>query len=318
MDFKVEIKQSVNGEEIKIIGDKIIYNSDDEEKEAKKWIREGIPTTGVIDCPQLSSAIKVKQTGNGKMLPNSFGYYYNVSNDVGSACQSTVITTSGFSCNANGCSILPNNLPNIVCMFSARKLISQNWINDKDQFLTPNKIETDEYANFFYDSLIYSLYNTSSHQSSLRKILYKEKEYDIKNEFFFMSKETIVELADAHSNCFCYNDAYNDKERFVYIVIKNIEKDNLFSKEAQEVLDLSRELLINSFKYRESFNNSKPEFQINNWDCGWYQIKGLINWVIDNKFDENIMKKYNEFKENYKALSDKMRPKVYELGFLKK
>lgn len=37
-----------------------------------------------------------------------------------------------------------------------------------------------------------------------------------------------------------------------------------------------RNLIINSFQYRELFNESHPEYQINNWDAGWYQIKVLL------------------------------------------
>lgn len=319
MIFKVDVKQSSsNG--IEKVETKTFYNADDESVDAKKWIREGIPSRGVQDCPQLSSGIKVKQTGNGKMLPGSFGYYYNVSNDVGSASQNTVLVTSGFSCNANGCSILPSNFNNIVSMFSARKLIAQSWINDKDQYLAPNEKHVN-YSEFTYDSLVFSLFNTSSHQSSLREVVYKGKEYGIKNEFFFMSKQKMQSLADAHSNQKCFNDVRHSEDRFVSKLIKAIESgdnDAKFSDEAQLVLNLARELVINSFEHRPAFDKVKPEYQINNWDCGWYQVKGLLNWIVETGKDKDVADKYLEFKDAYKALGDKMRPMVYELGFLKK
>ena len=46
-----------------------------------------------------------------------------------------------------------------------------------------------------------------------------------------------------------------------------------------------------------------------NWDCGWYQIKGLLK--------EYFADDLADFNDLFKQLSDKMRPCVYELGFLK-
>lgn len=72
----------------------------------------------------------------------------------------------------------------------------------------------------------------------------------------------------------------------------------------------ANDLVKKSFKYREMFNESHPEYQINNWDCGWYQIKALLKEFIPDDL--------KEFRVLYKQLADKMRPMVYELGFLKK
>ena len=58
-----------------------------------------------------------------------------------------------------------------------------------------------------------------------------------------------------------------------------------------------------------NFNDEKPEYHINTWDAGWYQIKGILN--------EYLKEDYKEFLELYKILEEKMRPMVYELGFLK-
>ena len=46
-----------------------------------------------------------------------------------------------------------------------------------------------------------------------------------------------------------------------------------------------------------------------NWDCGWYQIKALAKEYGKNQLDE--------FNALYKTLADKMRPMVFDLGFLK-
>ena len=88
-------------------------------------------------------------------------------------------------------------------------------------------------------------------------------------------------------------------------MLQNIELSN----EAKVVLDKAIELTKKSFRYRELFNEEHPEYQILNFDCGWYQIKAMLK--------EYMPQEYKEFTELYKKLADKMRPMVYELGFLK-
>ena len=61
---------------------------------------------------------------------------------------------------------------------------------------------------------------------------------------------------------------------------------------------------------RELFNEDHKEYQILNADIGYYQLKAL--------YKEYMKEELEGFKKLYKVLSDKMRPLVYELGFLKK
>lgn len=74
-------------------------------------------------------------------------------------------------------------------------------------------------------------------------------------------------------------------------------------------MDKAIELTKSTFKYRQLFDMEHPEYQIKNWDCGWYQIKAMIKAYLPAELDA--------FNKLFKALSDKMRPMVYELGFLK-
>ena len=76
-----------------------------------------------------------------------------------------------------------------------------------------------------------------------------------------------------------------------------------------KVLAAGRNLIINSFQYRELFNDSHPEYQINNWDCGFYQLKALLK-----EFMPNDLK---TFRTLHKQLGNKIRQQVHELGFLK-
>jgi hypothetical protein len=134
---------------------------------------------------------------------------------------------------------------------------------------------------------------------------YKGKKWDIFNQFFWMSKDERMKLANECSNDECYNDAKAGSERYVYKLLQKIT----LSPEAQAVLDYAIELTRKTFKYRKLFNENNPKYQINNWDCGFYQLKAL--------WKEYAPDELKTFKELFKKLADKMRPMVYELGFLK-
>lgn len=165
------------------------------------------------------------------------------------------------------------------------------------------------YKQWESDSIVYSLFNTASNQSSLRKVDYKTKKWDIYSQFFFMSKAELKKLSLSTSP---NDDVYEDiqhhakDERFVYNKLQVVS----LSPDAQKVLNKAIVLTIDSFKYRKQFNQDYPEYNINTWDAGWYQIKGMLKIYMPEEL--------KNFIQLYKILEDRMRPLVYELGFLYK
>lgn len=296
-----------NEEDLVEVGSKIIYNLDFE-KSAKDWIKEPLKNikSKKIKYPPLSTAINVKAgaSSNTSIFENSLGCYFNVGNDVYQSTQRVSIFSSCDNSNSNGISIMPENFDRIITMFSARRLISNDWTNHIDNYIEPN-VESLKWGEFVNDCLVYSLFESKSQQSALRDIEYKGQTFNIKNEFFFMPKNEIMDLANQYGYDFTYNDARVSDDRYVY---KRLQNANL-SQEAKAVLDKAKELTIKTFEYREMFNQQYPEYQIMNWDCGWYQIKGLLK--------EYFADDLADFNDLYKQLSDKMRPMIYELGFLK-
>lgn len=175
-----------------------------------------------------------------------------------------------------------------------RSVISANWIIDKDMYNMNVEIPD----TFKYDCLVHSIFDNYCCSIKLGN-------KQLKNEFFWMQKQTIEDLANTNGFTQTYNDARTSKERYVYEELQSIA----LSPEAQKVLDKANEIVINTFKYRELFDSEHPEYQIMNWDCGWYQIKALAK--------EYAKSDYEEFVKLFKALGSKMRPMVYTLGFLK-
>ena len=123
-----------------------------------------------------------------------------------------------------------------------------------------------------------------------------------------MGKSDIENLANENNNDDAYNDARTSEDRFVYKFIQSHLND--FSPEAKAVLDKGSDLVRQSFKYRFLFDQDHPEYCINAFDAGWYQIKAMLKQYMPGEL--------KEFKELYKKLSEKLLPQVYSLGFLRK
>ena len=299
-NFDYKLIDNIDGE-IQIINKKIVYNTDGV-KSASDWeniISKKTPKEEMIVC---KSALNFVNTYN--WYKNSLGFFLNKSNNVDVSGMYVGLFSCIFTHTSAGHSILPQTFNKSISFFSARKLIEKTWINSKDEYLAPNENHP-MWQEFVNDSIVYSLFNGSSNQSSLRQIKYHDKLWDIKNEFFWMSKSEIEDLANQFNNDDCYLDVHTDSDRFVYNKLQEIT----LTSEAQAVLNNASEIVRKTFKYRELFNSEHPEYQINNWDCGWYQIKALAK--------EYAKEDLNEFKELYNTLANKMRPMVYELGFLK-
>ena len=288
-------------------GNKVLYNIDGKNLRASDWVREFTNKLKTHNAPNVTSAINIQLKNTkrkGMLVDNALGFFNCGSNNVDKNNDSVGLYSTAYS-NGVGPSIIPVNFIRCVTFFSARKLIEKTWINSKDEYLVPEENHS-QYKEFVNNSIIYSLFHDSSQQSSLRKINYKGKEWDIVNEFFWMSKNEIMQLAEKNNFDKCYYDAKTSEDRYVYKILQTIT----LSAEAQAVLDKANEIVRNTFKYRDIFDSENPNYQIMNWDCGWFQIKELAN-----KFNKKDIEEFNIL---FKKLEDRMRPMVYELGFLRK
>ena len=271
--FKHTLIESTPDYSIKEVGTKLLYNNDNHVFSVAKFVERNRKTNAnvlaVLMCP-------------GNDVQNNGATFIN----------------SNCSYNAGGSHfITESNYEDCVSVLAARNLISTNWVIDKDEYMQPNE-NAPEYKQYVKDAIVYTIFGN---QKSYRG----ENVYN--NEFFWMSKQEMLDLAEKYNNDYTYEDALNSEERFVYLKLQEIKDD--LSPEAKAVLDKATDLVKSSFKYREMFNESHPEYQINNWDAGWYQIKALLKEFMPNEL--------KTFRTLHKQLGDKIRQQVYELGFLK-
>jgi hypothetical protein len=308
-NFILKTLKSDNFGNIYYLFDKSIYNLDNI-KSASKWVRDGIVGLSQV-YPHLSSAIVIKESSKAKLVSNSLGYSILKGNSVMHNNQLCTVLSSCFS-DGNGFSITKDNLFKFTSLFVARRSISgsfASWSNWYDEYMVPNESHTD-WQQFQYDSIIYSLFESKSNQSSLRQIDYKGKKWDIKNEFFWMSREEMMNMAEKKYFDDIYRDARSSDERYVYTLL---HKDGLYEKlspDAKEVLDMATELVKKSFAMRQVIHEEHPEYHLNTWDAGWYQIKLILK--------QFYLEDLKTFTKKYKEFEDRMRPLVYELGFLRK
>jgi hypothetical protein len=287
-------------------GTKTLYNTDSL-KPLNRWLKDTMKGLKTFDAPQLSSSLTVKPKGYGKLTMGALGYVVCSQNTPRANAQGQTILSSAFS-SKNGISVTEENLVKCMVHFASRRLIVGDWKNWYDEYTAPNE-ESESYNEFKNDSVIYSLFESKSNQSSLRQITYKDKVWDIKNNFFWMSKEEMVNLSNNNNYTELYNDARTDSDRYVYNLLFGEQRvyDQL-SDEAKDVLDCGTNLVRLSFGMRRNFADDTNH--LNSWDAGYAQLKLL--------WKEYYPEQFKEFRDKYKVLEEKMRPMVYELGFLLK
>lgn len=284
---------------------KKVYNINNRES-LGHWVREQQCNGAPSKYPNLSSALNLSRSGNHPFRDGMLGTIINSANNVDQNATGVAIFSGVGNKGGNACIYISKESFKKACTFFAvKKLIHCDWINSKDEYLAPDP-SNPKLEEFMNDCIVYTIFSPYGNQSSLRNIQLEDSQYDIKNEFFFMSRDAILKLANDYSNMDCYQDARTDEERYAYLLLSGLE----LSKEAHDVLKKAITLVETTFHYRDTYDIEHPNYQINNWDAGWYQLKGLIS-----EADRNGL---SEFQELYNALNEKLKPMVYELGFLKR
>lgn len=217
-------------------------------------------------------------------------------------------------------------IKHMTIYFSVRHCMEQNWLNDRDQFLLPNKLW--EYDHEFEgDCLIFSMFHSQNRISC---------KFGINHFIPFSEKE--VNAKDTFSSHFL-KDYMNGIIRFGYMVsddeddddtqISFFDADNTiinddyrflpfdFSPVASAVLDAGREL----WKYYHSQPNA-------NADASLYDIRLFFQGTHKDVKGKEVMNTssndahYNfllkELHVRMKELSMQIVPKVYEYGFLRR
>jgi hypothetical protein len=223
---------------------------------------------------------------------NAIGSLYLSSNDIQST-RTTAIVSSGFN-SAGAFFVNPENLWQAAIIFTVRRVIKATWLNDRDQFLQPTEVLTDEFKN---DCLLWMLFNGSNLTASANDLEWNNKKWSIVNHFIPFTEEEV-----------------NAPERFESDFMVQYLSDKILSEEAALVLEEGKKLWQAYFANTD-VRTVRDELKLNRSDVGWYQIRKALQ--ARNASGDFALVPFKPFEEAYKALSEKLQPQVYSLGFLK-
>lgn len=274
------------------IGEKKFYNLPNDAF-LNLWIER--PKANKLQVVPLKNAVSVDE-GNPRVTTftdGGIGYMQCLANDFQNAGQQTALFSSSRG-GGNGFYITPQNLWQAATVFSVRRLIKPTWLNDRDQFLQPTGMLTDEFKN---DCLVWMLFNGSNLSASANDLEWNDKKWSIVNHFIPFTESEV-----------------NSPDRFESDFMVQYLADKELSPESKAVLDEGRKLWQAYFSHTDN-HSVRDEFKLNRADVGWYQIRNALR--KRNESGDYAPVDFGQFEQAYKALSEKLRPQVYELGFLK-
>lgn len=246
---------------------------------------EVIPLKGAISPATASADLRGTRWSDG-----AIAWLNCAGNDFQNAQAKTFLLSSGYS-SARGFFVTPENLWQAAIVFSIRRLIKPTWLNDRDQFLQPSRPLREEFKS---DCLIWMLFNNDSNLTAgADGLRWKDRDWSLTNHFIPFTEAEV-----------------GAKARFESDFMVRYMAGTVFSPEAQAVLDEGRGL-FQRFHATQFPNKIRQEYKLGRADAGWYQVRRALE-----AYGESALTDFEPFKAAYKALSDKLRPMVYELGFL--
>jgi hypothetical protein len=259
--------------------------------------------------------IETRKRFNGMKI----GFLSCRSHDMSNVNYNFIINDTSQMSSPRGTWITDKNIKEASIYLAVCHCIEPTWLNDRDQFFYPNDGWKED-KEFQSDCLIYTLFSGQNRISTLYGpnywIPFTEKEVDAKDNF---------------SNNFMSNYLKGIAQNTPISKNKPVVQGNLFSQtdnkanaqkaclssEAQAVFDAGREL----WRYYHAQPDANP-------NASYYDIrfffqgtkttdKGKVVMNTESN-DENYTRLIHRLRAAHSKLAAKIRPKVYEYGFLEK
>lgn len=274
-----------------ILGYKTFYRKETQPL-LSAWIVR--PRSNQQDALPLKNAItpttSTKDVRGDKWADGAIGSMICFGNDLQHASTGTALLSSGYG-NAGAFFVTPANLWQAAVVFAVRRLIRPTWLNDRDQFLQPT---SELPAAFKTDCLVWMLFNGSNLSAGADGLVWNGKPWSLVNHFIPFTEEEVAASGRFQSD-------------FMAAYLKKLKP----SKEARQVLDEGRKLwtIYHATRFEKKIRDT---FKLNRPDAGWYQIRKALEANSDTHPID-----FDPFKTAYDTLSQKLRPLVYEYGFLR-
>ena len=289
-----EITLEVLDEQIRAVGEKS-FSSVSAEKLLTDWIER--PPANEMDAVPLKNAstpaTATKDLRGTKWADGAIAWMNCAGNDLQNAGQKTMLFSSGYG-SGRGFFTTQTNLWQTAIVFAVRRLIKATWLNDRDQFLQPARPLSEAFKT---DCLIWMLFNGSNLTASADDLEWNGRKWSIVNHFI----------------PFTENDV-NATGRFESDFMVQYLAGKTLSADARAVLLAGRTLWQAYFGHID-VRSVRDELKLNRPDVGWYQIRNALK--ARNASGDTAPVDFTAFTTAYEALTDKLHPQVYELGFLR-
>lgn len=239
----------------------------------------------------IAPATAEKDLRGTRWSDDAIGWLNCAGNDLQNAGSKTMLFSSGYG-SARGLFVNNENLSQAAIVFAVRLLNAQTWLNDRDQFLQPSEPLTDTFKS---DCLVWMLFNGSNLSAGADGLEWKGGTWSLTNHFIPFTESQVQANGRFESD-------------FMARYIAGLT----FSPEARAVLDEGRALWT-KFHATDFPRKVRDKYRLGRADAGWYQVRNALE-----ANSENAPVDFGPFKSAYGALGDKLRPMVYELGFLAK
>jgi hypothetical protein len=247
------------------------------------WLTKTVPTGG--PALPLSNALSVARNPRPKrQYEGALGYFYASNNDLQHAGQETLITSSIYTGgNGGGVYVTPSNLWQVGVVFAVRLLATHTWQNHNDQFLQPSKPLTE----------VWMLFAGKNLTAGADGLHWNGRDWSLINHFIPFTEAEVGAVGKFESD-------------FMATYMAN----SVLSHEAHAVLDEGR-VLFQRFHSTQFPRKIREELKLGRPDAGWYQVRRALNANGDAEFTD-----FGPLESAYAALSEKLRPMIFSLGFL--
>lgn len=273
-----------------LVGEKTFLNYDTHQL-LTDWVPRP-PANGEPVVPLKNAivpATATKDLRGTRWSAGAIGWLNCAGNDLQNAASKTMLFSSGYG-SARGFFITPENLWQAAVVFAVRRLVKPTWLNDRDQFLQPSRPLNEE---FKADCLVWMLFNGSNLSAGADGLEWSSRDWSLVNHF--------IPFTEAEVGA---NGRFESDFMVRYIAPLT------FSREAQAVLDEGRKLWqrFHAIQFPRKF---RDEYKLGRPDAGWYQIRKALE-----AYGERELTDFDPFNAAYATLTEKLRPQVYEFGFL--
>ncbi len=289
-----EVRVEVFDKEVQPIGEKSFWNLPSDTY-LNVWIDRPKTNKEIVIPLKNGMSPYTKAKSLNTWSDKAISYMWCQNNDFQHAEQQTVMFSSVWG-DGHGFYVTEENLWKAAIVFTVRRLYGPTWLNDRDQFLQPTAPLSNEFKS---DCLVWMLFNRCNRSASADKLEWNGKSWSIVNHFIPFTEEEVGA-----------NGRFESDFMVKYLVGLKL------SSEAKAVLAAGKTLWQAYFKDIDKDGRTvRDELKLNRPDVGWYQIRNALK--KRNESGDAVPVDFSAFEDAYKQLGDKLRPQVYELGFLR-